>query len=35
VWGPSERLSEERFPALGQLAVAAAAAIAGRRTPEL
>ena len=35
VWGPSERLSEDRFPALGQLAVAAAAAIAGRRTPAL
>ena len=35
VWGPSERLSEDRFPALGTLAVAAAAAIAGRRTPTL
>ena len=35
VWGPSERLTEDRFPALGKLAVAAAAAIAGRRTPAL
>ena len=32
VWGPSERLGEERFAALGTLAIAAAAEIAGRRT---
>lgn len=30
VWGPSERLGEERFAALGTLALAAAAEIAGR-----
>jgi len=32
VWGPSERLTEDRFEALGGLAVAAAAEIAGRPT---
>jgi len=32
VWGPSERLTEDRFEALGTLAIAAAAEIAGRRT---
>ena len=31
VWGPSERLTEDRFEELGKLAVAAAADIAGRR----
>ena len=30
VWGPSERLGEDRFEELGELAVAAAAEIAGR-----
>ncbi len=29
VWGPSDRLTAERFPALGEVAVAAAAEIAG------
>ena len=32
VWGPSERLTEDRFEALGTLAIAGAAEIAGRRT---
>lgn len=32
LWGPSERLGEERFAALGTLAIAGAAEIAGRRT---
>jgi DNA-binding IclR family transcriptional regulator len=32
IWGPSERLTEDRFEALGTLAVAGAAEIAGRRT---
>ncbi len=32
VWGPSDRLTEDRFEELGRLAVAAAAEIAGRRT---
>ena len=32
LWGPSERLNEARFEALGELAVDAAAEIAGRRT---
>jgi DNA-binding IclR family transcriptional regulator len=32
VWGPSERLTEDRFEALGTLVIAAAAEIAGRRT---
>ena len=32
VWGPSERLTEDRFEALGALAMAGAAEIAGRRT---
>ena len=32
VWGPSERLTEDRFEALGKLAIAGAAEIAGRRT---
>jgi DNA-binding IclR family transcriptional regulator len=32
VWGPSERLNEDRFEALGALAIAAAAEIAGRHT---
>jgi DNA-binding IclR family transcriptional regulator len=31
VWGPSERLTEDRFDELGKLAVAAAGDIAGRR----
>ena len=30
VWGPSERLTEDRFEAIGKLAVAGAAQIAGR-----
>jgi len=34
VWGPSERLTDDRFEALGELAVAAAAEIAGRRTQQ-
>ena len=33
VWGPSERLTEDRFEALGALAIAGAAEIAGRQTP--
>jgi DNA-binding IclR family transcriptional regulator len=33
VWGPSERLTEDRFEALGTLAVAAAHEIAGRHEP--
>jgi len=32
VWGPSQRLTEDRFEALGKLAIAGAAEIAGRRT---
>lgn len=32
VWGPGERLTEDRFGELGALAVAGAAEIAGRRT---
>lgn len=32
IWGPSERLTEDRFEDLGHLAVAAAGEIAGRRT---
>ena len=32
VWGPSERLTEDRFEALGTLAIAGAAEIAGRST---
>ncbi len=31
VWGPGDRLSADRFPALGEIAVAAAAEIAGDR----
>lgn len=34
VWGPSERLTDDRFESLGALAVAGAADIAGRRTSE-
>ncbi len=30
VWGPSDRLTEDRFEALGKLAIAGASAIAGR-----
>jgi DNA-binding IclR family transcriptional regulator len=33
VWGPSERLTEDRFEALGAIAIAGAAEIAGRQTP--
>ena len=32
VWGPSQRLTEDRFEALGKLAIAGAAELAGRRT---
>jgi len=32
VWGPGERLTEDRFEALGAIAIAAAAEIAGRQT---
>ncbi len=32
VWGPGERLTEDRFEPLGQLTIAAAAEIAGRQT---
>lgn len=32
LWGPSERLTEDRFEALGTLAISGAAQIAGRRT---
>lgn len=31
IWGPGERLTDDRFPALGQLAVAAATEITGER----
>jgi IclR family acetate operon transcriptional repressor len=31
VWGPSERLTESRFEALGALAIASASEIAGRQ----
>lgn len=31
IWGPGERLTDERFPALGDLAVAAATEISGAR----
>ena len=31
IWGPSERLTEARFEALGAIAVAAARDIVGRR----
>lgn len=33
VWGPSERLTEERFETLGAIAMTGAQEIAGRRTP--
>ena len=33
VWGPSERLTEDRFEQVGKLAMASAAEIAGRRGP--
>jgi IclR family acetate operon transcriptional repressor len=33
IWGPSERLTEDRLEALGATVVAGAEEIAGRRTP--
>lgn len=33
LWGPSDRLTEDRFAALGAFAIAGAAEIAGRQTP--